>query len=55
MIQQERIKLLNDCRLAGGKYVLCWMQAAQRAEYNHALEYAIRTANKLKKPMQMIM
>jgi deoxyribodipyrimidine photo-lyase len=51
MIQQERIKLLNDCRLASGKYVLYWMQAAQRAEYNHALEYAIRTANKLKKPI----
>jgi deoxyribodipyrimidine photo-lyase len=51
MIQQERIKLLNDRRADGGKYVLYWMQAAQRAEYNHALEYAIRTANKLKKPV----
>jgi len=51
MIQQERIKLLNDGQLGGGKYVLYWMQAAQRAEYNHALEYAIRTANKLKKPV----
>ena len=51
MIQQERIKRLNDCRLGGGKYVLYWMQAAQRAEYNHALEYAIRIANKLKKPV----
>jgi len=51
MIQQERIKLLNDCRGGGGKYVLYWMLAAQRAEYNHALEYAIRTANKLKKPV----
>ena len=51
MIQQERIQLLNDSRLGSGKYVLYWMQAAQRAEYNHALEYAIRTANKLKKPV----
>jgi deoxyribodipyrimidine photo-lyase len=51
MIQQERIKQLNDRRGDGGKYVLYWMQAAQRAEYNHALEYAIRTANKLKKPV----
>jgi len=51
MIQKERIKLLNDCRPGGGKYVLYWMQAAQRAEYNHALEYAIRTANKMKKPV----
>jgi deoxyribodipyrimidine photo-lyase len=51
MIQQERIKLLNDRRADGGKYVLYWMQAAQRAEYNHALEYAVRAANKLKKPV----
>jgi deoxyribodipyrimidine photo-lyase len=51
MIQQERIKLLNDCRPRGGNYVLYWMQAAQRVEYNHALEHAIRTANKLKKPV----
>jgi len=49
MIEKERIKLLNDGKVHGGKYVLYWMQAAQRAEYNHALEYAIRTANKLKK------
>ncbi|MHC4208013.1 MAG: deoxyribodipyrimidine photo-lyase, partial [Planctomycetota bacterium] len=51
MIQKERIKLINDGKVSGGKYVLYWMQAAQRAEYNHALEYAIRTANKLKKPV----
>ncbi|MHC4325793.1 MAG: deoxyribodipyrimidine photo-lyase, partial [Planctomycetota bacterium] len=51
MIQKERIKLLNDAKVCNGKYVLYWMQAAQRAEYNHALEYAIRTANKLKKPV----
>ena len=31
--------------------MLYWMQAAQRAEYNHALEYSIRMANKLKKPV----
>ena len=28
-----------------GKYVLYWMQQAQRAEFNHALEYAIEQAN----------
>jgi len=49
MIQKERIKLLNGRKVRNGKYVLYWMQAAQRAEYNHAMEYAIRTANKLKK------
>jgi len=51
MIQKERIKLLNNGKVCDGKYVLYWMQAAQRAEYNHALEYAIRTSNKLKKPV----
>ena len=34
-----------------GKYVLYWMQASQRAECNHALEYAIREANRRDKPV----
>jgi deoxyribodipyrimidine photo-lyase len=51
MIQPERIKILNDKDLRDGKYVLYWMQAAQRTEYNHALEYAIRRGNELKKPV----
>jgi len=49
MIQPERIKPLNNKALCDGKYVLYWMQAAQRTEYNHALEYSIRRANELKK------
>jgi len=51
MIQPERIKALNRKQVRDGKYVLYWMQAAQRAQYNHALEYSIYTANKLKKPV----
>jgi deoxyribodipyrimidine photo-lyase len=51
MIQPERIKSLNNKVLCNGKYVLYWMQAAQRTEYNHALEYSIRRANELKKPV----
>ncbi len=51
MIQPERIKALNSKRTVDGRYVLYWMQAAQRIEYNHALEYAIREANRLKKPV----
>jgi deoxyribodipyrimidine photo-lyase len=51
MIQPERIKALNNKSPRDGKYVLYWMQAAQRAEYNHALEYSIRKANELKKPV----
>lgn len=51
MIQQERIKQLNRGEVARGDYVLYWMQASQRAEYNHALEYAIGRANELRKPL----
>ena len=51
MIQPEKVKFLNHKRPKDGKYVLYWMQAAQRAEYNHALEYSIRKANELDKPV----
>lgn len=34
-----------------GTYVLYWMQASQRVEYNHALEYAILKANELRQPL----
>ena len=51
MIQPERIKVLNNQQITNGKYVLCWMQAAQRVEYNHALEYSIQKANQLKRPV----
>ncbi|HPC94833.1 MAG TPA: deoxyribodipyrimidine photo-lyase [Sedimentisphaerales bacterium] len=51
MIQPDRIVPLNRCEVRDGQYVLYWMQAAQRAEYNHALEYAIDRANELKAPV----
>ncbi len=52
MIQPERLQLLNSQRInPAGEYVLYWMQASQRAEWNHALEYAVRQANELKKPV----
>ena len=51
MIKGERINPLNSRNTAKGGYVLYWMQAAQRAEFNHALEYAVREANKLKQPL----
>ena len=49
MIQPERIRAFNNKSPTDGKFVLYWMQAAQRVEYNHALEYSIRKANELKK------
>ncbi len=51
MIHDERIKSLNQNRTAEGNYVLYWMQQSQRAEYNHALEYAVMRANELKLPL----
>jgi deoxyribodipyrimidine photo-lyase len=51
MIQQERIKALNKKEVKRGAYVLYWMQASQRTEYNHALEYAIIRANELRQPV----
>jgi deoxyribodipyrimidine photo-lyase len=52
MIQPERVQVLNDARVnLGGRYVLYWMQASQRAEWNHALEYAAGRANQLARPL----
>ncbi|MEX1346266.1 MAG: deoxyribodipyrimidine photo-lyase [Desulfobacterales bacterium] len=45
-IQPTRIQILNDADIRKGDYVLYWMQQSQRAEYNHALEYAVQQANK---------
>jgi deoxyribodipyrimidine photo-lyase len=46
-IQEERIRRLNEKDVRSGDYVLYWMQEAQRAEHNHALEYAVQRANEL--------
>jgi deoxyribodipyrimidine photo-lyase len=51
MIQKERIKPLNQKDIKKRAYVLYWMQASQRTEYNHALEYSIIKANELKQPL----
>ena len=54
MIQRERMAFLNPLAPRDGRYVLYWMQAAQRAEWNHALEYAIDRANELKVPVVVV-
>ena len=51
MIQPERIRALNHRDIRQGDYVLYWMQAAQRAECNHAMQYAIDRANDLRVPL----
>ena len=52
MIEDERVKILNDSAVdEDGQYVLYWMQQSQREPHNPALEYAVRRANKLGKPI----
>lgn len=51
MIHAERIQFLNDAEPRDGDYVLYWMQHAQRARCNHALEHAIRQANQRSLPL----
>lgn len=46
-IHESRIQSLNKLDLQQGDFVLYWMQQSQRAEYNHALEYAVQQANKI--------
>ena len=53
-IQEERISQLNDKDVQDGDYVLYWMQEAQRAGYNHALDYAVQRANELEQPLLVV-
>ena len=50
-IEPTRIQVLNNRDIRKGKYVLYWMQQSQRAEENHALEYAAELANHLQLPV----
>ena len=51
MIQNERIRSLNGKTTGSGSYVLYWMQASQRVQHNHALEFAIQQANERSAPL----
>jgi len=51
MIHKERLKAINNQARKNREFVLYWMQASQRSEDNHALEYAIDQANKGGKPL----
>ena len=53
MIQKERIKPLNDEKVQNEEKIFYWMQASQRVNYNHALEFAIERANKLNKSLSV--
>ena len=56
MLHNERLRRLNDAPErakgdSGARYVLYWMQQAQRVRSNHALEYAIERANAIGLPV----
>ncbi|MDD9300973.1 MAG: deoxyribodipyrimidine photo-lyase [Desulfobacter sp.] len=53
-VQGPRIKQLNQAEVTEGEYVLYWMQQSQRAEDNHALEYAICEANAQEKMVVVV-
>lgn len=50
-VEPERIRAVNNRAIRPGRYVLYWMQAAQRAEWNPALTMSISIANELNLPV----
>ncbi len=54
MIHPERVQKLNARPLKKGRFVLYWMQASQRAECNHSLEYGVRQANQQNLPVVVL-
>ncbi|MGR8921247.1 MAG: deoxyribodipyrimidine photo-lyase, partial [Gammaproteobacteria bacterium] len=51
-MDERRVRDLNDAPADdAGAYVLYWMQCAQRAAFNPALEYAARQANERGEPL----
>ncbi len=53
-VQPGRIETLVDAPIAGGEYVLYWMQKAQRADFNPALETAAFLANELRQALVVL-
>jgi deoxyribodipyrimidine photo-lyase len=51
MIEETRIRSLNEREPRRGGYVLYWMQQSQRASWNPALEVAIAEANERRLPV----
>jgi deoxyribodipyrimidine photo-lyase len=51
----SRLRRLNDVPVARERdFVLYWMQAFRRLHHNHALDYALRCAGELKKPLVVL-
>lgn len=51
MNEDKRTIFLNNNKITDKKYIIYWMQASQRTQYNHALEKSKKLAKKYKKPL----
>lgn len=51
---KDRIRVQQQANKATGKYIVYWMQQAQRAEFNPALDYAIELANQTALPLVVV-
>ncbi|HNX18787.1 MAG TPA: deoxyribodipyrimidine photolyase, partial [Acidobacteriota bacterium] len=54
MIQEERVRPLNDADARRGAYVLYWMQGAMRVGFNHAFAYAADRADEAGAPLVVV-
>lgn len=54
IIPEDRVQVLADRPVGDGRRVVYWMQQSQRAEDNHALEYAVQQANELGLPLVVV-
>ncbi len=55
LMHKNRVQVLNHNAVDESKdYVLYWLQHSQRVAYNYALSYAIKEANRLKKPLKVV-
>lgn len=56
MTDSLRIKIINDKKFNNkGKYILYWMQASQRTEWNMALDYAKDKSSETGKPLVVLL
>jgi len=54
VIDNQRIRVQIPSRNPKGKYIVYWMQQAQRADYNPALDYAIYLAQQSNLPLLVL-
>ena len=54
LVDDRRLRALNDAAPGAGDRVVYWMQVAVRTQSNHALEYAVQRANDLGLPLLVV-